>query len=380
MITRIKITDFQSHKATEIFPSPGVNIIVGRNNVGKSALLRALRLLFYNKPEGGDFVRWGAKDAIIEVVYDDHVIKRVKGSHNIYEVDDTTFSSFGKQIPVEVSNILGFHSIIVDRNTYELNFDNPHEAPFFISETDASKGKLFAKLGERVLSDLVLLDSCIHSSNADLRALNAEKTVLETQKQKLEESLESFVKIDELLAEITQVRSLLTSIAEITLRQEAMESILREYRAVENSISYLDQLTAIDQRELETLLVSITDIGINIHTLKGFFGELEDLARSSNIITSLVEFTKDPCAELEELMNQTIAITERLQFLRNLYEQLVVLDNAAKSAERRATATAASLKFAVEDYKQLLLSVERCPFCNRPIEQHDLEIILEELT
>ena len=378
MITKIKITDFQSHAVAEIQPAAGVNVIVGRNNTGKSALLRALRLLFYNKPDGGDFVRWGAKDAIIEIEYGDHIIKRIKGTHNVYEVDGSVFSNFGKQIPLEVSTILGFHPITVDRNTYEVNFDSPHEAPFFISETDASKGKLFAKLGERILSDLVLLDSCIQSANADVRSLNAEKNVLEAQQTKLETSLEVFERLDELELGIKQLRESLVSIASLSLREESLVNILQEYTAVEKSITYLDQFTTIDIQALISLLDTVVTLYEKVFGLEELFNSFISLEKSTNTFTALVAFSSGPRAELTKLVKEITLVSERLQVLENLKNQLSLIDNAAESIQRKTQGTTKELEKAVINYKELLLEAGKCPFCSKPIAQHDLEMIVKE--
>ena len=54
MIHSIKIQNIQSHKDTQLEFNPGINAIVGSSNNGKSAILRALYWVVYNRPLGTD--------------------------------------------------------------------------------------------------------------------------------------------------------------------------------------------------------------------------------------------------------------------------------------------------------------------------------------
>ena len=51
-ILKVEIKDFQSHKNTNIEFSEGFNCIIGRSDSGKSAILRALRLVICNDLRG----------------------------------------------------------------------------------------------------------------------------------------------------------------------------------------------------------------------------------------------------------------------------------------------------------------------------------------
>jgi exonuclease SbcC len=58
-IKKLSLRNFQSHRETDLEFSPGLNIIVGPSDQGKSAIIRALRWLFYNEPRGTGFIRVG---------------------------------------------------------------------------------------------------------------------------------------------------------------------------------------------------------------------------------------------------------------------------------------------------------------------------------
>ena len=89
MIQTGVIRNFQSHKKSILNLSKGVNVIVGKTDSGKSAIIRALRWLFTNTPSGDAFRSWDGGDTKVSATfYDmDKKITRIKGNKNAYIVE-----------------------------------------------------------------------------------------------------------------------------------------------------------------------------------------------------------------------------------------------------------------------------------------------------
>ena len=62
MIKQINIKNFQSHKSTQLKLDPGVNVIVGSSDSGKTAIIRAYLWVVDNRPLGNAFVSHWALD------------------------------------------------------------------------------------------------------------------------------------------------------------------------------------------------------------------------------------------------------------------------------------------------------------------------------
>ncbi len=62
---KIRVQNFQS-LADVTVEAKGLTVIVGRSNLGKSAFIRALQGLLFNRP-GDDFVRKNQKHASVSV-------------------------------------------------------------------------------------------------------------------------------------------------------------------------------------------------------------------------------------------------------------------------------------------------------------------------
>jgi len=377
MIKRLKIKNFQSHKHTELALSPGVNVIVGRNMTGKSALLRALRLALYNKPEGSMFVRWGEKNAEVEIEYGGHIIKRIKGKQNVYEVDGSVFSGFGKTIPQEVIDVLGFSILQVDRNTYELNFDHPHDAPFFISETDATKGKIFSKLGERVLRDLLLLDKSIRAANAELRKLGSEKTVLIERATATEGTLAGFAPLEDADTLILQCDKSIAQAIGVEETIDVLERIKLELQVYAKDISLGERLTDIDLTPIEGALLKAGRLIEDIDSLE----ELQSSMAGLDAVIGNLEarsFVREdlPEASLEEAQSILTSVRELLAVQSSLGK----FDRDIASLENHQQELSSVLQSAVDSYRDMLMKAKNCPICHRPVEEHDMGLIIKELT
>ena len=78
-ITRLRLTDFRRHEELDIELKPGLNIVRGPNEAGKSTVQRAIELGLFRRAtfasnELGDLKPWHNADAdpVVEVDFDDN--------------------------------------------------------------------------------------------------------------------------------------------------------------------------------------------------------------------------------------------------------------------------------------------------------------------
>lgn len=115
-ISSIKITDFQSHQKTILEPAPAgqLTCIVGPSDSGKTAVIRALRWLLYNTPQGADFIRVGSNSARVTIQYSDGqqvTRERSQKGFNRYEINGNRYEGFGSTVPLEVQEITGVRPV-----------------------------------------------------------------------------------------------------------------------------------------------------------------------------------------------------------------------------------------------------------------------------
>ena len=133
----LSVSNFQIHKAhTVAIPEGEITYLQGDSDTGKSAMLRAIRWLCENKPDGGSFVTFKTPRGTTSVVtleVDGHTITRERGkSKNLYTLDGEVYEAFGRSVPEPVSKVLKLSPYA---------FQLQGEPPFLIgfSPTEAAK-------------------------------------------------------------------------------------------------------------------------------------------------------------------------------------------------------------------------------------------------
>src|SRR5512133_726261 len=142
MIKSLAILNFQSHEKSKLDFSPGVNVIVGSSDSGKTAIIRALRWIIWNRPSG-DSIRsnWGgATNVLLET--EEGIIRRAKDKTDQYELKlqggkDLVFKAFGTSVPQEIADFL---------NINEINLQGQLDAPFLLSESPGAVALHFNKV------------------------------------------------------------------------------------------------------------------------------------------------------------------------------------------------------------------------------------------
>jgi exonuclease SbcC len=140
MLEQIVIKGFQSHRRTIINLSRGVNIFNGISDKGKTAIIRAIRFVVYNKPSGDEFRSWSGIDTSVTLTFTDgNTIKRTKtNTENSYTInDDKPLKAFGQGVPEEVTKIL---------NLEEVNIQMQMDSPFLLSDTSGEVATHFNRI------------------------------------------------------------------------------------------------------------------------------------------------------------------------------------------------------------------------------------------
>ena len=121
---RLRIRNFQSLRDVDLELGP-LTVIVGPSSSGKTALIRAARLLVFNA-RGASYVSEGARVASVSASTQDWTATIERGDgHGNYKLqigeDASTFTKLGGGVPDEVRQVLG-----VDERSFASQFDRPY--------------------------------------------------------------------------------------------------------------------------------------------------------------------------------------------------------------------------------------------------------------
>ena len=165
MIQKLHILNFQSHRDTALEFHPGVNVIVGASDSGKTAILRALRWLIWNRPNGEDFRSdWGG-DTEVHLTVDDVEIRRVKAKENGYAIQQPdgrwkVLLAFGTKVPEDIQKAL---------NIDDTNLQKQFDSPFLISSSPGEVAGYF-----NGIAHLERIDSSVSYVNGKILSLNSQ--------------------------------------------------------------------------------------------------------------------------------------------------------------------------------------------------------------
>lgn len=194
-IKSITLQNFQSHTSTTIHPALGgqLTVITGCSDSGKTAIIRALKWLLYNQPQGADFMRTGAKMCRVTVEFSDGVtvIRERTAGTNRYKIvrpgatDPEVFEGFGNSVPLEVQEITGVRTVTIADQSLLLNLSEQLDGPFLGSKQISSPGraKILGKLAGTEEIDVASTETGrdLHRRNQDEKRLGEEIKDLETQ-------------------------------------------------------------------------------------------------------------------------------------------------------------------------------------------------------
>lgn len=169
MLTEIKLKNFQAHRRLVLPLRPGLNVITGASDRGKSAIVRALRFLTLHE-SATNLTTNGEDDMAVRVVTHGHnVISRFKNTKEYgYSLNDLPkFLACARDQPIPITTVL---------NLTPENFQSQFDPHFLLSLTPGQVAKEINRIV--ALSDidkaLSWLKERIRSTNALLEASTQE--------------------------------------------------------------------------------------------------------------------------------------------------------------------------------------------------------------
>ena len=180
MLEELRIQNFQRHRKLRVGFDPTITTIVGGSDVGKSAILRALRWVCTNQPKGDAHIRHGAKGCTVQLVVDGHTITRKRGGgKNTYELDGEPYKAFGTGVPDTIAGLL---------NMPDVCWQGQHDPSFWFG---ASPGEVSRQLNAIV--DLGIIDTTLTNVG---RTYTKARTALEVAEDNLTEAKASLDELD----------------------------------------------------------------------------------------------------------------------------------------------------------------------------------------
>ena len=251
MLTHLEIENFQSIVKADLELRP-FTLITGPNFSGKSATLRALRNLVFNR-RGDEFIRHGQDETQVNVALadgDSVLWHKVRGSSADYTLRRSTgvrqnWLKTGTDVPDDVRQVLDIRRLDIDSNF--------SVTPQFIMQWDIP---LVAESGSRmarILGAMTKLDRVVRAQIACRKDRDRERRQVESEEQlstDLQQQLDGLSWVPELRQKVTGLKEPVETARRAIIQIEQAEPIQVRLTFLEGVKSYahlLPGLTLADE-------------------------------------------------------------------------------------------------------------------------------------
>jgi exonuclease SbcC len=343
MLTKAIIKNFQSHKKTELEFVPGVNVIIGPSDAGKSALFRAIYWPISNRPLGDSFrSEWGG-DTKVELRFSEgNTVERFRSaSKNSYILNEEELEAFGTNVPEEVEKAIGMDGC---------NIQSQMDSPFLLSSTPGEAARMLNKAAS--IDEIDLATSGIIKS---INRINTRAKHNEGQLKEHVEKMKQYETLPEIEKRITQVEKKEKLHAELSGRAASLKRLVIRARQIEHKL----QKTQHIPKALEEASV----IEKLYHTYQIQKNEHQQLLRLVNRMKGLqtylrqTESTEKAFQLVEKLREKA---SQAVESRRCIFE-IKGLVHRSKSVRITIKSINLEVQQIEEEYEEL--APETCPLC-----------------
>jgi len=355
---KIKISGFQSHKATQLNLHPNVNVIVGQSSSGKTAIFRAIEWLNTNRPLGTRFISHGETQA--EVTIDDvRGTKTDKGKTYYTLANDNKFDS-GNVVPDLVTQAL---------NLSEINFQDQLSEHFLITSSPGEVARTFNRILniEKVDEYVSKLTTKINTTNTIIK----EKT---EQIESLTNQIKDLDYLDDLQEKVLFLdgkTKLLLNVKDSILKLSEVIKKVKHYEiAIFRDSATLNQISKI-LKEFDTPIQELKKYKLKNELLQKALNLKSQRVSNSLTVTRL---RKAIVSLGYEKLIDTKANTNILQGSINQFDAILKIIETKENAKKLI---GINVQTSLDQYQKELEDYKICPICLAPI--NDVSHIIQEV-
>lgn len=232
MLKKVIIENFQSHEKSEFEFVPGVNVIIGESDTGKSAIFNAINWVATNRPLGESFrSEWGGDtQVVIHTTDKKKITRRRTHSNNDYVVGREVLTAFGADVPQEVTDTL---------RLLPQNIQSQMDAPFLLSLSPGEAAKMLNKAAA-----IDEIDSGIAALRKTLYQINSDTEYNRNELKKYNKEIAQYDNLPELEKLILQAEGTANKREDINHRRDALRRLQSKIEALKiklNKLNYLSE-------------------------------------------------------------------------------------------------------------------------------------------
>ena len=350
-LSELEVIAFGQHIKKIIKFTPGLNVIVGESEMGKSTLVRAMYLLIENSPRGGEklYQSW-LTDKKLSIQLKDDAKNTVKRTKNKYYLNNgNPLKAFGTSVPDPVKELFNFK---------EINWQKQHDVHYLLFSTGGSAAKLLNSatgMGDQEIIIDSLKQKLSHSKSEIKRHKKNNEVHLQTIKR-----LKNIVRY-KLKAE--GIIYLKKEVSELEIKTSKLENILVQLELIEKIKMKYKKISKFDDN-IKTIvrdLKETNDFDESIEELKSILVKIKKIKIiDPNMIISLLN-------SLHAIQSKNLELTsleKKTKLLKNYLTQI-------KASQIMQETTEKGILIQEAEINEAFIQLGYCPLCNRKVKDGD---------
>jgi len=345
-IAKVEVWGFESHVKTEYELSPGLTVLTGPSDSGKTSMsIRAIRWVAKGEPAGEEFawkksaedgtVLQQAEEVGVRITMDNgvQVTKTRRSKKTKYWVTGYDEPFEKAEVPEAVKEALGIRPTVYGRDAqgkpeleFDLNFAYQLDAPFLLSMPGSAGAKVLGKLAGTEAIDLAL-----KAVAKDTYAARSDKAAADKEYERKVMQLLDYQNLEEIKAEVEACEWLIEQTEKQLARKESMVTLAVNLDGARNRLRAAEQA-------LEPLMV-LDDIN----------EDLKDIEKAQQRYDTLL----DLYGKLSQATATVESLTQQINELNALEPAAWLLEGVEKAAVRRQ-----SLENLSKEYSKYTQSVK----------------------
>lgn len=367
-LSKVTISNFQSIKSAGLEIGK-FTVIVGPSSSGKSAFLRAIKMLLSNA-RGSSFVTEGEKQTSVSAIFDDVEVEILRGTKNSYTVtaggDSIDFTKLGGAVPEAVTEALRVEPV---KGTH-LNFAGQFDRPYLLDDSGSEVA--------RVLGELTNVSILMKASREANRLRLGHSGVLKTRLTDHEILLEEAQRFADLPSRISSAAVARSHLDKASLLDTSIQQISAAVLAVESAQEALTAATAaaatVPVAPVD-LLVGVDASRVSLASFASLLRDLEfvDFARDAAEQSLISAIAGEEAANSDVLDARRDRVRSGAAAIANAAEAVLSSQTALASLEELFSATLSESSVAMKEWSTALEQAGHCPMCGADSEDMHLD-------
>ena len=323
MSFKLAVKDYQIIKKASLEFIPGLNVITGPSNNGKSSIFKAIKANIYTTP-GTSPIRAGQNSYAVGITYNGHTVILQKGlKESVYLVDGEKYTKFGTTTPPVVSNALNIKELVLNGNKEQLNFWDQMNYPFLLDKTPVELFSFIIDSGDsdeisQVLKDMVSDRQVISKEIDQLQgSINLIDTDIDTYEKQLEvakpiiEACNNIIALQDRISRLNSLKTIKTNLDNISQQVELINNNEKRLEANLNIWSNFNQSIKIMSQKHNIL----KDSFIRLHAIIGDLSDSEEKLLDLAKIKDLDIIDVSGLVSMKNIHQDIITIRSKLESL-----------------------------------------------------------------